>query len=119
MGRPSQGISCRVLQIRYRPLVVFPLLKMHCQLSRNLTRLTAIALLEPLTDAEMKLLPSTDRNPFVPEVLIQRMPKPITSRLGPIGPHTIPSRAQKMLPTSQCRTAFFYLCCVDPAARCD
>jgi len=98
----------------YRPFVVSGFLKVHRQFRSDLTRLVTVGSFEPLSNPHMKLLPLTDRNPFVPEVLIQRMSKAITSCMYTIGPLAIPSRAQKVLPTYQCRTAFFHLCCVDP-----
>src|SRR5262245_12947884 len=113
MSRPLQGIPCRLLQIPYCPFVVFPLFKVYCQLSRNLTCSTSISFLKPFADPYIKLLTLPDRNSLVPEVLIQRMAEPIASGAYSIRPLPVSQRSQKVLPTCESLTTLFYLCCID------
>ena len=109
MRGPLQCTFACELQISYGSAVIPALIKMHRQLSRDLYRPLAIASLFSFADPAVPLLAPPDGHPFVPEVLIHGVAKPVACRHRPVRPFADTRPAEKLLTPGQLLTVFLYL----------
>ena len=110
MGRfgisiPAHGSISRVLQIRYRTMVVSPPLKVHRELCRDIACLSAVPFFRTLAKAPVQVDTLRCRHSLIDDLLVERMDEAVAASHRPIRPHLLaarPQRANELQLADQC-----------------